>query len=362
MKRVIEYTYTLFNLGVVSSRDSSRTINSTLITACDLEMVSVSIILTSTRHGVTYYTIQLKLPLRTISVDRRFQEFESLYNDLCRDLGINRNDFPYELPKKRLNWLHSGEFLANERKPELEKWLNLVIRDSSIHNLSALEEFLRVPQNFKFEPLMFRESSGGLQVSAGEVDDLNWLEIHRQLTAAINLALPQDVTERMKIRSMITKTYLPLAHRLESSLGLSKLKSNELERRKALIRQTILDIKSLSDSLTSRNIDSPVPGAFSSLPRQTLLGGSKRVFGGGETKDTVNLSNEELLQQQIQIHQKQDQEVEQLRQIVARQRQLGAAIGNEVDEQNEMLDQFGDDIDNVTVKLDKARQRAKKIL
>ncbi|MCH0629916.1 hypothetical protein JNB11_08100 [Kocuria palustris] len=326
-------------------------------------MITVSITLTSTRHGVTYYTIQLKLPLRTISVDRRFQEFETLHNELCRELGINRGDFPYELPKKRLNWLHSSETLADERKPELDRWLNEVIRDGSIQNLPALEEFLRLPQNFKFEPLMFRESAHGLQVFTGDIDDLNWLDVHRQLTAAVNTALPQDVTDRMKLRSVITKTYLPLAHKLESSLERSKLKSKELERRKGLIAQTLSAIKTLSDNLTSSKPPDPhVPGAFSSLTAQTPLGGSKRVFGGGETKDTVNLSKQELLQEQIQIHQNQDQEVEQLRQIVARQRQLGVAIGNEVDEQNEMLDQFGEDIDNVTVKLDKARLRAKKIL
>ena len=60
---------------------------------------------------------------------------------------------------------------------------------------------------------------------------------------------------------------------------------------------------------------------------------SKRVLGGAvkETPETLPLNNKELLQHQVQIHQNQDKELDQLRVLIARQKQIGELINAEVE-------------------------------
>ena len=91
---------------------------------------------------------------------------------------------------------------------------------------------------------------------------------------------------------------------------------------------------------------------------------SKRVLGGAvkETPETLPLNNKELLQHQVQIHQNQDKELDQLRVLIARQKQIGELINAEVEEQNEMLDRFNEEVDYTSSKIKQARRRAKKIL
>ena len=88
---------------------------------------------------------------------------------------------------------------------------------------------------------------------------------------------------------------------------------------------------------------------------------SKRVLGGAvkETPETLPLNNKEL-QHQVQIHQNQDKELDQLRVLIARQKQIGELINAEVEEQNEMLDRFNEEVDYTSSKIKQARRRAKR--
>lgn len=278
-------------------------------------MIDLTIPLTVTRRGKVYYVINLKLPLRTIVVERRFQEFEQLFTDLVRELGIASSDFPYALPKKRINWLHSEDTLVLERKPELERWLYLVIRDSSMNTTAPVADFLRLPVNCKLDALMFKEN----------VDPDNWFDLYRHVK--------QQVADGDRGAMRV------LLHKLEAAATTDQH------------RQMLAQLKQEVIQAQRDKTDTP---AFA------RASGGLRVLGGQETADTVNLTTAELLQQQKQIHKDQDHEVEQLRQIVARQRQLGQAIGDEVDLQNEMMDQFSEEIDRTKDKLAGARERAKK--
>ena len=83
--------------------------------------------------GSTYYQINIKLPLRSFTIKKRYLEFQQLVLDLSRNLGIDSRDFPYELPGKRINWLNKTS-IVEERKVGLAEFLNNLIQDSTLQN------------------------------------------------------------------------------------------------------------------------------------------------------------------------------------------------------------------------------------
>lgn len=103
-------------------------------------------------------------------------------------------------------------------------------------------------------------------------------------------------------------------------------------------------------------------GVFGKSPRST--GGIKpvRKFGAAkETTETLPLDSQGLLQLQGIIHitkrgietyiQKQEDSLDVLGAIIHKQKIIGAAIGNELDLQNEILDSIDSDFDRVDAKV-----------
>ncbi|KAI9248034.1 hypothetical protein BDA99DRAFT_251948 [Phascolomyces articulosus] len=88
-----------------------------------------------------------------------------------------------------------------------------------------------------------------------------------------------------------------------------------------------------------------------------------RAFGAqakaliNETEETRGLDNEGLMQYQQQVMQDQDQQVEQFSAILSRQRQLGLAIGDELETQNQVLDELDSGVDRTNVKLKFAKKK-----
>ena len=89
----------------------------------------------------------------------------------------------------------------------------------------------------------------------------------------------------------------------------------------------------------------------------------RRVIGAPapETAKTRELDNNGVLMLQQQEMQTQDQQVEQLTEIIRRQKQMGMDISEEVELQTEMLKALGDDVDIVQGKVKVARNRLKKL-
>lgn len=313
---------------------------------------------TTITKGVTYYNVSVKLPLRSLFISKRYSEFEDLVTNLSNDLGIAKSEFPHQLPSKRIKWLHSSSTVA-ERKPELAKFLNSIIKDTSVQNNSILLEFLKLPLNFRFNLSLFKPTGnreGELLADLSAIDESNWLEIYRIFKSTLTDLLSESTTtinERVQRRDKVNKLLQPCLVNLTKSLSKSKLDKKEHTRREALLTELNDGLNDLLSSLqeyTAKAVES------------TLLP-SKRVLGKPlETKDTILLNNNELLQAQVQVHQEQDQELEQLRKIIQRQREIGEAIHNEVEEQNAMLDEFNDEVYNTSEKLRTARTNAKKIL
>ena len=86
----------------------------------------------------------------------------------------------------------------------------------------------------------------------------------------------------------------------------------------------------------------------------------RRVLGK-ETERTRELDNQGVVQLQQEMMREQDEDVLALAKAVRRQRELGVAIQEELEVQNELLGMLGEDVDRVGGKIDVASKRVDKI-
>lgn len=319
------------------------------------------------KNGTTFYQISVKLPLRYISVQKRYSDFVELVNALSKDIGLSASDFPYKLPPKK-SLFSSKKAVSEQRKAQLSEFLNNVVKDRDLQNRVTVHRFLQLPQNFKFSRELFKEDNSQQNDEKFIIDDSDdliendqWLSYFRIVKSSVSkLDRSSAISEQVKSREKIQKYIRPNVEKLATSLpylykagAINKHEFNTRTTRLTQLQNDIESVLSNKKDLVRESTNST-----------SLIG---RVFGKPsdgvpiETKETIGLNNQELLQQQQQIHLKQDQEIEQLRKIIARQRQIGQAIHSEVEEQNEMLDRFSEEVDNSSDKLQNARTRAKRI-
>ncbi|CUM65547.1 uncharacterized protein PRCAT00003193001 [Priceomyces carsonii] len=324
----------------------------------------ISIPTASTSDGTTYYYISVKLPLRTYTVRRRYSEFQDLLYHLCDELGISQADFPYQLPRKTLFFKNNTSTIET-RRVQLEEFLNLIVTDSTMQNCSETLEFLQLPAHFKFSAGIFRYAGQGdldLNVDESLINKDNWLELLRMLRSKVEsltteCANKPTVNNKIMVHETIRKLLRPVYQKLLNSLNSLKsgISRGELSRREVLLREVENDLNSLDSIISSgkKNSESESKEKFG----RRILGAAPR-----ETNDTLPLNNKELLQNQIQIQKNQDNELLELRKIIARQREIGEIIHDEVEQQNDMLEALHDHVDASADKLSEARRKAKKIL
>lgn len=318
------------------------------------------------KNGTIYYNVNIKLPLRSISVSRRYSDFVELVTTLSDDLGLGVSEFPYKLPPKT-SVFSSRKSVSELRKVLLADFLDKVVRDRDLQNRPTVHKFLQLPKNFNISRDLFKEDTESVKDTRFLITDTDtdisgdqWLLYFRIVKSSISkLDRGKTLTTRAETREKVQKYVRPNLEKLAralTNLGRSgAISKNEWNSRTARLSQIQDDVESI---LGNRE-------ELFQEATNARLGG--RVFGkpsadaARETNETVGLNDRELFQQQQQIHKEQDQEVEQLRMIIARQRQIGEAINQEVEEQNEMLDRFSEEVDHSANKLQNARARAKKI-
>lgn len=325
-------------------------------------MSLISIDDSSVDNDVVYYHIAIRLPLRSLSVQRRYSDFVQLVATLSAQIGIAPKDFPYELPPKS-GLFARKERTVRERKEKLSSFLRSLVRDRDLQNRPAVHQFLQLPHNFKFTPELFNDvktNSDDKFLIDDRPEDISknqWLTYLRLLRSnAMSLSEEKNIDARMESRGRINKYIRPNLEVLAASLAVlsrnGDVNSGELKERSAMLTAV-------------QNRVETVLGT-GSAPAEEPKGFSRRTFGVSaesavETKATMALSNKELLQQQQQVHKEQDEELEQLRYIIARQRQIGETINREVEEQNELLDRFNDEVDASSEKVKGARGRARQL-
>ncbi|XP_021270103.1 syntaxin-8 isoform X2 [Numida meleagris] len=133
--------------------------------------------------------------------------------------------------------------------------------------------------------------------------------------------------------------------------SLTKSISTQLEgdRRQNLVDDLLTRQKQLQASYKN---EGPEPDAVRS---SLMAGGVKRGVSNPwlleESEETRGLGFDDIRQQQRRIIEEQDAGLDALSSIISRQKQMGQEIGNELDEQNEIIDDLTNLVENTDGKL-----------
>ena len=346
-----------------------------------------------TTKPYTIYIITLRLPLRSYTVQKRYSDFLTLHTGLTEQVGAAP---PVSLPAK--SWFSrtvSDPDLTEERRKGLQAYLKTinVSSDSRWRNTSVWRAFLNLPSSFasqgtskagNLHSVLSGPGGGGAPIT----DPIVWLDCHRDLKtqlhdARLNLtnrdqaSTPQKQHEAgaaaksslVKGGGMITALEEGLKNIQKVATegwGGQKLGDGEIRRRKDLIATARKDKEGLEDLLNAMTTKSSLDHAVATIQDKQSLVGSKskpatgRVLGK-ETAETRELGNQGVLQLQKQKMADQDMDVDELRKIVQRQRELGERINEELEVQNDLLKMVDEDVDRVKGKIDIAKKRITKI-
>lgn len=352
----------------------------------------------------TIYNIHLRLPLRTLTISKRYSDFVALHNSLTSQTNLSP---PATLPPKK--WLKSttsNAALREERRAGLERYLRAVNEDvdSRWRNSSIWRAFLNLPSSSANANgdgsgggggrLTERSAGAGGKLADGQraiTDPTVWLDSYRDMKTHLHDARlhltrrDQETTpQRQHESSALAKSSLVRAGNGISALdnglkemGMTKdtrvngdgesgsmsgrngsksgLGEGELRRRKDLVINAKKEKDGLEDLLNAMSAKRRIDTAVASIQdKEALVGGGKngkasgarsgRVLGK-ETERTRELDNEGVLQLQKQTMQDQDISVDELRKIVARQNELGIAINAELEVQSDLLKLTDEDAD-----------------
>ena len=338
----------------------------------------------------TIYHITLRLPLRSFTVQKRFSDFTSLHDSLTRQAGSAP---PIALPPK--SWFSStvtNPELTEERRRGLEYYLQTIndSNDSRWRNTSAWQSFLNLPSSLSNQTGTKAGALHSIQSGPGGggapiTDPTVWLDCHRDVKAQLHDArlhltsrdqasTPQKQHEAsagaksclVKVGGMIHALEEGLKNIQHGSGGweAQKLGDGEIRRRKDLIGMAKKEKEGLENLLNAMATKSKLDDAVAAAHDTQRLVGIKPKSGrvlGKETAETRELDNQGVLQLQRQKMADQDLGVEELRKIVQRQRELGVAINNELEVQNDMLRMVDEDTDRVQAKIQIAKKRIGKI-
>lgn len=358
--------------------------------------IEISIPTTTLSHTSpphTLYHITLRLPLRSFTVSKRYSDFAAFHSNL---VSQTNSQPPVPLPPK--SWFSktvSNERFREERRRGLEAYLRAINEapDGRWRTSSAWRAFLNLPTaaatsksngtSNTFSRLHAAITDPGAAANTAITDPTLWLDYYRDMKSHLHDARlhlsrrDQETTPQKQHESSAqAKTSLVRAGSMISTLeeGLkslsgrgtqessksSSLGDGELRRRKDLLINARKEREGLEDLLHAMAAKSRIDHTVASVQDVAALlnaGNADAVNGGRrtparsgrvlgkETERTRELDNEGVLQLQQQTIRDQDQSVEELMKIIIRQRELGTAIHEELEVQNELLKLADEDTD-----------------
>lgn len=355
--------------------------------------------ISNTPKPYTLYNITLRLPLRTLTVQKRYSDFTALHDTLTSQSGAPP---PAPLPQK--SWFSkttSNPNLTEERRKGLETYLQTInqLEDHRWRNTSGWRSFLNLPSNTSSKSSLtsnLRSAVSGPGSGAPITDPVVWLDHHRELKSQLHdarlyltkrdqaTAAQAQHESGAQAKKCLVRAGTMLAS-LEQGLkslgadawGSEKLGEGELRRRRDLLASVRREKEGLENLLSAMITKSHVDKTIATAQEKTDLVGSSSASsalkpatgasgGGGrvlgrETAKTRALDNQGVLQLQQQYMQEQDEDIMTLAQAVRRQKELGVAIQEELVVQNEMLGLLDEDVTRVQGKIDVAKKRIAKI-
>ncbi|PGH05072.1 hypothetical protein GX51_03170 [Blastomyces parvus] len=341
----------------------------------------------------TIYHISIRLPLRTFTIHKRYSDFLAFHSLLTSQVTAPP---PAPLPGK--SWFvntNSNPVYREKRREGLETYLRAIneAEDPQWRNSTAWRAFLNLPSaalsngssrtSFNLHAAATTPGAGGN--AAPITDPTTWLDCYRDVKAQLHdarlhltrrdqAATPQKQHEcsaqakssLVRVGTLLTGLDDGLKNLGDGSTwGGSKLGSGELRRRKDLLSSARKEKDGLENLLNAMTAKSKLDNAVASAQdKEALVGAAKPRPGrilGKETEQTRELDNQGVLQLQKQVMENQDLSLEELRKVIARQKELGVAIHNELEIQNEMLKMVDEDADRVNRKVQIGKKRVGKI-
>ncbi|KAL2043027.1 hypothetical protein N7G274_004086 [Stereocaulon virgatum] len=370
----------------------------------EISIPSTSTSTSGSSKPYTVYNITLRLPLRTLTLQKRYSDFTTLHASITTQAGGLLPPAP--LPQK--SWFTrstSSPALTEERRKGLEAYLNAINNspDGRWRDTSAWRTFLNLPSSNSSKSSLASTLHGAINnpgSMAPITDPVAWLDHHRELKAQLHDARlnltrrdQASTAQAQHEASVQAKKCLVRAGTMISALetGLQNLGSSssirggaslgegELRRRKDLLSSAKREREGLENLLSAMAaksaVDAAVAGAsdtstlLSSNTNGTTATSISSHNGGSpggrvlsrETGKTRALDNQGVLQLQKQMMQEQDEDVDVLAAAVRRQKELGIQIQEELEVQKDLLGMLDEDVTRVQGKMDVARKRVNKI-
>ncbi|KAK9453828.1 hypothetical protein V1511DRAFT_44502 [Dipodascopsis uninucleata] len=353
----------------------------------------------------TVYHVQLRLPTRSYTVMKRYSEFAKLVSDLEDAVGDN---IPFKLPRKKLfgSSVNDNE-LIEERRFGLEKFLKDINKSSDARwrLTDVWRDFLGLSDGGRpYAPgkssLLSSSSfsSSALITSSGKniSDPVAWLdtlhEVKTSLHEARRCLSDRDVLSTSDgMRNGVSESYSAAAEAKKNLVqcgskiamlerGLRELANTigdgEIRRRTDMlnmVRKEREGLEALASTVSRRPQQSQVASSDDNPERSALFTGgkgvlnsvansAKRVLGPiTETAETRPLDNRGLLNLQMNKMEEQDEVLLEFSKILARQKQIGIEINDELELQNEMLRMLDEDVESSDARLNRAGKKLQKI-
>ncbi|PLN75439.1 hypothetical protein BDW42DRAFT_189269 [Aspergillus taichungensis] len=384
--------------------------------APNLEISIPTTSISPTTPAYTIYNITLRLPLRSFTLSKRYSDFVTFHKTL---LTQTNGAPPAPLPSK--NWFSStvtNASLREDRRLALETYLRAIndTEDPKWRNSPAWRGFLNLPSaaaaatsatttpnghgapntSARLHAAITEPGAAGAPIT----DPTLWLDCYRDMKSHLHDARlhltrrDQETTPQKQHESSArAKSSLVRAGTLTGALedGLKNIGSGsgdgpnrssgpslgdgEMRRRKDLLINARKEKDGLEDLLNAMAAKSRVDSVVASIQDKEALVGAGAGGGGGggrkparsgrvlgrETERTRELDNQGLVQLQKQTMESQDQSVDELMKIVTRQKELGIAINNELELQNELLKLADEDAERLGQKVDIGKKRIGRI-
>ncbi|KAL0095162.1 Phox homologous domain-containing protein [Phycomyces blakesleeanus] len=305
----------------------------------------------------TVYCLDVHAAVRTWQVWRRYSEFVRLHEYFLE--AFPHHSLPSPFPVKRyFPSTFSSPTKVDERRRALETYLRgiLASQDARWRQTQAWRDFMGVPV--------------GRQVN--ECPSERWLEEFEQLnnyTHQIRALVNRRATHLARNETSASHNCTVHAKRLLNTITtrmaslshlLGGLSEGEQRRRQDLLNSLREEKDSLHHLVhAGRYTDTPTPQADETPEMVSVqaIPTKGRVFGPSskkvilqDTPKTRVLDNEGLIGYQQQTMKDQDNNIEQFLSVLARQKQIAFAIGDELSLQNQLLDEIDQDADTTNLK------------
>lgn len=304
-------------------------------------------------------------------VFRRFSEFWELKKKLEKEFNA---ELPYELPTRKFGlWKRSAVDLAviEERKVQLAKFLRDMLNDSfdtKWKNSSHVTKFLKLPANWSSGNNRDTSDNVEQEQELNLMDPTQWMISFKDSKTFLEQSKQSGSAHSSKVLMQLRLALYNMEVALKQAHKANEVGTSEYERRTNLLLLLKRDVNEMA--LTQNGSGAPGKSgedeeqirsalfpevANTRSPKKPLAG--RRRFG--ETTETEPLSDQQLLQLHKTKMEEQDQELEEIRKIVLRQKNISLEMNQELAQQNDLLDLLDNDVNGTATKLQMANRKAK---